>query len=41
MGDNEAELYAAAERHLAHHHPHLLGALSPETLVQMAEDAGQ
>ena len=41
MGDTEEELFAAAERHLAHHHPQLLGALAPATLIQMAEDAGK
>ena len=41
VGETEADLYAAAEEHLALHHPHLRGALSPATLVQMAEDAGR
>jgi hypothetical protein len=39
-GDSEQELFDAAQRHLAHHHPRLLGALGPETVVQMAEDVG-
>jgi hypothetical protein len=36
-GDSEKELFAAAQRHLAHHHPQLLGALELETVAQMAE----
>jgi len=36
-GDSERELFAAAQRHLAHHHPQLLGALEPATVAQMAE----
>jgi hypothetical protein len=28
------------ERHLAHHHPQLLGALEPDVVFQMAEDVG-
>lgn len=39
-GGSDEELFAAVERHLAHHHPHLLGALEPEVVVQMAEDVG-
>jgi hypothetical protein len=39
-GDSELELFAAAQRHLAHHHPQLLGALELETVHQMAEDVG-
>ncbi|HEX4108500.1 MAG TPA: hypothetical protein VHX88_10220 [Solirubrobacteraceae bacterium] len=39
-GDDEHELYAAAQRHLAHHHPQLLGALGPGMVSQMAEDVG-
>jgi hypothetical protein len=39
-GDDEHELFLAAERHLAHHHPHLLGALGPRVVSQMAEDVG-
>jgi len=40
-GGSDAELFEAVERHLAHHHPQLLGALEPELVVQMAEDAGR
>jgi hypothetical protein len=39
-GDDERELYMAAQRHLAHHHPQLLGALGPRMVSQMAEDVG-
>ncbi len=40
VGDSEQELFDAAQRHLAHHHPQLLGALELETVNQMAEDVG-
>jgi hypothetical protein len=39
-GGTEQELFAAAQRHLAHHHPQLLGALKPEMVAQMAERVG-
>jgi hypothetical protein len=39
-GDSEEELFEAAQRHLAHHHPQLLGALELDTVHQMAEDVG-
>jgi hypothetical protein len=39
-GDDERELFSAAQRHLAHHHPQLLGAMGPGTVSQMAEDVG-
>jgi hypothetical protein len=39
-GDSEQELFDAAQRHLAHHHPQLIGALGREMVVQMAEDVG-
>ena len=39
-GDSELELFASVQRHLAHHHPQLLGALELETVNQMAEDVG-
>ncbi len=39
-GDSESELFASVQRHLAHHHPQLLGALELETVHQMAEDVG-
>jgi hypothetical protein len=35
---SDEELFAVVERHLAHHHPQLMGALEPEVVVQMAED---
>ena len=41
VGGSDDELFAAVERHLAHHHPQLLGALEPELVVQMAEDVGR
>jgi hypothetical protein len=39
-GDSERELFDAAQRHLAHHHPQLLGALGLDVVQQMAEDVG-
>lgn len=39
-GDSEQDLFDAVQRHLALHHPRLLGALGAETVNQMAEDAG-
>jgi hypothetical protein len=39
-GDDEHDLFLAAQRHLAHHHPQLLGALEPDVVFQMAEDVG-
>jgi hypothetical protein len=39
-GDSEQELFDAAQRHLAHHHPQLLGALGLDLVQQMAEDVG-
>ena len=39
-GDDEQELFLAAQRHLAHHYPQLLGALGPGMVSQMAEDVG-
>jgi hypothetical protein len=39
-GESDAQLFDAVERHLAHHHPQLLGALEPEVVFQMAEDVG-
>lgn len=39
-GDDEQELFAAAQSHLAHHHPQLLGALGPRMVSQMAESVG-
>ncbi len=37
-GNSEEELFDAAQSHLAHHHPQLLGTLGLEVLQQMAED---
>lgn len=36
-GGSEKDLFDAVQRHLAHHHPELLGALEPEVVNQMAE----
>jgi len=37
-GGTEKELFDAAQRHLAHRHPELLGALGAEVVQQMAEN---
>jgi hypothetical protein len=39
-GDSRLELFQAAERHVAHHHPELVGALELDLVVQMAENVG-
>jgi hypothetical protein len=39
-GGTEQELFEAAQQHIAHHHPQLLGALELDVLMQMAEDVG-
>jgi hypothetical protein len=39
-GASEKDLFDAAQRHLAHHHPRLLGALGLDLVQQMAEDVG-
>ena len=39
-GGSKQELFEAAQQHLAHHHPQLLGALELDVLMQMAEDVG-
>jgi hypothetical protein len=39
-GGSAEELFDAAQRHLAHHHPQLLGALGLDLVAQMAEDVG-
>ena len=39
-GESEQELFDSVQRHLAHHHPQLLGALELDVLMQMAEDVG-
>lgn len=37
-GGSEGQLLDAAQAHLAHHHPELLGALGPGLVQQMAEE---
>jgi hypothetical protein len=37
-GGTQEELFDAVERHVAHHHPQLLGALELDTVNQMAEN---
>jgi hypothetical protein len=37
QGESEGQLFDAAQVHLAHHHPELLGALGLELVTQMAE----
>jgi hypothetical protein len=37
-GHSEQELFDAAQQHLAHHHPQLLGALGLEVVQQMTEE---
>lgn len=37
-GTSEHELFEAAQQHLAHHHPQLLGALGLDVVLQMAEE---
>jgi len=37
-GDTGGQLFDAAQAHLAHHHPELLGALEPRLVQQMAEE---
>ena len=37
-GSSRQELLAAAEQHLAHHHPQLLGALGLDVVQQMVEE---
>ena len=39
-GGSRLELFQAAERHVAHHHPELVGALELDMVVQMAENVG-
>ena len=39
-GGSKQELFEAAQQHIAHHHPQLLGALELDVLMQMAEDVG-
>jgi hypothetical protein len=40
VGDSFEGLYEAAQRHLAQHHPQLLGAMGLDVVEQMAEDIG-
>jgi len=40
VGESDLALFDAMQRHLAHNHPQLLGALEPELVGQMAEDVG-
>jgi hypothetical protein len=40
VGDTREALFEAAERHVAHHHPELMGALELDVVMQMAEDVG-
>jgi hypothetical protein len=37
-GDSQDELFEAAQAHLAHHHPELLGAVGLDVVQQMAEE---
>jgi hypothetical protein len=37
-GKSQHELFEAAQQHLAHHHPQLLGALGLDVVAQMAEE---
>ena len=37
-GDTGGQFFDAAQAHLAHHHPELLGALEPGLVQQMAEE---
>jgi len=39
-GDTQQALFEAAERHVAHHHPELVGALELDVVMQMAEEVG-
>jgi hypothetical protein len=37
-GESRGQLFDAAQAHLAHHHPELLGALGLEMVQQMVEE---
>jgi len=39
-GDSRLALFRAAESHVAHHHPELVGAFELDVVMQMAEDVG-
>jgi hypothetical protein len=38
QGGSQQELFDAAQAHLAHHHPELLGAVGLDVVTQMAEE---
>jgi hypothetical protein len=38
QGGSEQEFFDAAQAHLAHHHPELLGAVGLDVVQQMAEE---
>ena len=38
VGGSEQEFFDAAQAHLAHHHPELVGAFGLEVVQQMAEE---
>ncbi len=38
VGASQQELFDAAQAHLAHHHPELLGAFGLDLVAQMAEE---
>jgi hypothetical protein len=38
VGGTQEELFEAVQRHVAHHHPQLLGALELDVVNQMAEN---
>jgi hypothetical protein len=38
VGRSEQEFFDAAQAHLAHHHPELLGAVGLDVVQQMAEE---
>ena len=37
VGDSRDDLFEAAQSHLAHHHPALLGAVGPDVVSQMSQ----
>jgi hypothetical protein len=38
VGESQQELFEAAQAHLAHHHPELLGAVGLDVVQQMIEE---
>ena len=40
VGDSDHMLFEVVQKHLAHHHPQLQGALEPEVVMAMAETVG-